>query len=53
VRVITVTGKALSGEVSEVTDQYIVLVSNGTPTQVMVHAIVAIAPAGGQPGGQG
>lgn len=53
VNVLTVTGKAVSGEVTEVSDCYIVLADNGTLTQVMVHAIVAIVPATEQPDGEG
>ncbi len=45
VNVLTVTGKTVRGEVTEVSDQFIVLTSNGIPTQVMVHAIVAIVAA--------
>ena len=45
VTVLMVNGKSLSGELSEVTDKYIVVeTKSGKPTQVMVHAIVAIRP---------
>ncbi len=43
--VLLVTGKSVSGELTEVTDAYIVLDRDGTEVQVMAHAIAMIVPA--------
>ncbi len=43
--VLLLTGKSVSGELTEVTDTYIVLDRGGTEVQVMAHAIAMIAPA--------
>ncbi len=40
--VLLVSGKRVSGELTEVTDHYIVLNSDGGDVQVMVHAMVAV-----------
>jgi sRNA-binding regulator protein Hfq len=42
ISVLMVNGKTVSGELSEVTDRYIVLRVGNSQTQVMDHAIVAI-----------
>ena len=47
VRVIMLNGKALQGELTEVSDRYIVLDTDGVETQVMVHAIAVIRLAEG------
>jgi sRNA-binding regulator protein Hfq len=46
VSVLMVNGKSISGELSEVGEQYIVVTRAGSDTQVMAHAIVAIRLAG-------
>ena len=46
VSVLLVSGKSVVGELSEVSDNYIVLTTKTGELQVMVHAIVAIRPAG-------
>ena len=43
--VLLTTGKSVSGELTEVTDAYIILDRGGTEMQVMAHAIVMIVPA--------
>ena len=43
--VMLVTGKSVSGELTEVTDAYIVLDRDGTEVQIMAHAIAMIVPA--------
>ena len=45
-------GKSLSGELTEVTEHYIVLKSKNVETQVMVHAILIIRPGAPTPKGQ-
>ena len=39
------TGKWLTGELTEVTDNYIVLETSSGEVQVMVHALIAVRPA--------
>jgi len=46
--VLMVNGKSVTGELSEVTDNYIVLTRGGVETQIMGHAIVAVRLAGDQ-----
>ena len=47
--VLLVSGKWVSGELTEVTDHYIVLSSDGGDTQIMVHAMVVVRLAGNDP----
>ncbi len=42
ITVMMVNDKSLSGTLSEVTDNYIVIERDGTETQIMCHAIVAV-----------
>jgi sRNA-binding regulator protein Hfq len=42
INVLMVNGKSATGELSEVTDNYIVITRGGNETQIMGHAIVAI-----------
>ena len=42
VSVLMVNGKSVTGELSEVSDNFIVLSRGGAETQIMVHAIVAV-----------
>jgi len=44
ISVLMVNGKSVTGELSEVTENYIVLARNSSETQIMVHAIVAVRP---------
>jgi len=45
VHVVLMNGKSINGEMTEVTDNYIIIEPEGKkPTQVMVHAIVALRP---------
>ena len=46
VSILMVNGKTVTGELSEVTDRYVVLTINKAETQVMDHAIVAVRLAG-------
>jgi len=46
ISVLTVTGQTVTGELTEVSDVYIVLTRNGAETQIMAHAIVAVRLAG-------
>ena len=46
VSVLMINGKSITGELSEVGDQYIVVTRAGSDTQIMAHAIVAIRLAG-------
>ena len=46
VSILMVNGKTVTGELSEVSDRYVVVTANKTETQVMDHAIVAIRLAG-------
>jgi sRNA-binding regulator protein Hfq len=48
VRAVMLTGKGLEGELTEVSEHYIILESDGVATQVMVHAIAVIRLAEGQ-----
>ena len=48
VNVLLVSGKSVVGELAEVTDNYIVLDTKSGELQVMVHAIIAIRPEGGE-----
>ena len=45
ISVLLSNGKSVSGELSEVSDRYIVLHTKGGDVQVMVHAILVIRPA--------
>lgn len=49
IAVLLVNGKTATGELSEVTDTYIVLTRNGVRTQVMGQAIIAISLAEEKP----
>ena len=51
ISVLMINGKSFTGELSEVTDNYIVLTQDEMQTQIMVRAIIAIRPAA-QPGMQ-
>ncbi len=42
VSVLMTNGKSVTGELSIVTDAYIVLTRGGIETQIMVHAIIAV-----------
>ncbi len=42
VSVLMVNGKTITGELSEVTERYIVLARGSSETQIMVHAIIAV-----------
>ncbi len=42
ISVLMVNGKSVTGELSEVTDSYIVLARGSSETQIMVHAIIAV-----------
>lgn len=47
ISVVMVNGKTLTGELAEVTDNFIVVEgTNNRPVQIMTHAIVAISPTG-------
>jgi sRNA-binding regulator protein Hfq len=46
ITVLMVNGKSMSGELSEVSEHYIVLTRGTSETQVMARAIVAIRLAG-------
>ena len=46
VNVLLSNGKKVSGELTQVSEHYIVLSSQSGEVQVMVHAIVLIRPAG-------
>ena len=48
VSVLMVNGKTVTGELTEVTDNYIVLNMGGVETEIMVHAIIAIRLATGK-----
>ena len=48
VKVILLGGKALKGELTEVSQRYIILEADGVETPVMVHAIAVIRLADGQ-----
>ena len=41
-------GKSVTGELTEMTDRYIVLTRSGADTLVMVHAVVAVRLADSQ-----
>jgi sRNA-binding regulator protein Hfq len=45
VSVLLISGKSLTGELTEVSDHYIVLTTKTDETQIMAHAIIAIRPA--------
>ena len=45
ISVLMVNGKTVTGELSEVTDQYLVLTIGNSQTQIMGHAIIAIRVA--------
>lgn len=47
VTVLMMNGKSVTGELSEVTDNYIVLTVDTAQTLIMVHAIVAVRLAAG------
>lgn len=40
--ILMANGKTVTGELSEVTENYIVLTRGTTETQIMVHAIIAV-----------
>ncbi|MGD2174297.1 MAG: hypothetical protein PVJ27_02755 [Candidatus Brocadiaceae bacterium] len=45
VSVLMVNDKTVTGTLSEVTDNYLILKRGGSETQVMFHAIIAVRPA--------
>ena len=53
VQVLMVNGKRISGEITEVSDSYVVLNTNKGEIQVMVHAIIAIWPGNAEPSDDG
>ncbi len=42
IHILLVSGKSVTGELNEVTDNYVVLNTKDGEVQVMVHAIVAV-----------
>ncbi len=42
INVLMVNGKAVTGELTETSEHYIVVTRGGSETQIMAHAIVAI-----------
>jgi len=48
VSVLMVNGKTVTGELTEVTDNYIVVNVGGVEMEVMVHAIIALRLAAGK-----
>ncbi len=48
VSILMVNGKTVTGELTEVADNYVVLNLGGVETQIMVHAIIAIRLATGK-----
>jgi len=42
ISVLMVNGKSITGELTETSEQYIVVARGGAETQIMAHAIVAI-----------
>ncbi len=46
VKVLMMNDKSVSGTLSEVTDDYIVLTRGSAETQIMCHAIIAVRLAG-------
>jgi sRNA-binding regulator protein Hfq len=46
ISVLMVNGKSITGELTEVSEHYVVLTRAGSDTQIMAHAIVAIRLAG-------
>ncbi len=42
ISVLMVNGKSITGELTEVSEHYIVVTRGGSETQVMAHAVVAI-----------
>lgn len=42
ISVLLVNGKTMTGELTEISDHYIVIESGGASTQIMVHAIIAV-----------
>ena len=49
IQVLTVNGKRISGELSEVSECYIVLTTKHGEMQIMVQAIIAIWPGTEEP----
>jgi hypothetical protein len=48
VSVLMVNGKTITGELTETSDNYIVLSRGDTDVQIMVGAIIMVVPAGGK-----
>jgi hypothetical protein len=46
IKILLSNDKTITGELAEVTDNYLVIDRSGVPTQVMLHAIIAVWPAG-------
>jgi sRNA-binding regulator protein Hfq len=46
ISVLMVNGKSVTGELTEVSEHYIVVTRGGADTQIMAHAIMAIRLAG-------
>jgi len=42
INVLMVNGKSISGELTEVSEHYIVVTRAGSETQIMAHAVVAV-----------
>lgn len=47
ISVLMVNGESLAGELTEVSDNYVVLDADDGQVQVMIHAIVTVRPAAG------
>jgi sRNA-binding regulator protein Hfq len=45
ISVLTVNGKTITGELTETSDNYVVLSRGDSEVQIMVHAIVMVVPA--------
>jgi len=48
ISVLMINGKTVTGELAEVTEDYVVLHVGGVQMQIMVHAIIAIRLATGK-----
>jgi sRNA-binding regulator protein Hfq len=45
ISVLMINGKTITGELTETSDNYIVVSRGGSEVQIMVHAIVMVVPA--------
>lgn len=52
ISILLVTGKTVTGELSEITDDYLVLMRGGAESLIMAHAIVAVRLIGESEGKQ-